>query len=372
MRVFLVTEAYSGGVRRHLLDLVRGCVSPKRSFTAVFSCMRKPETIDDAEKYAEMGIHFIPLPMKRSVSPWSDLVALFRLITLFRKGRPDVIHAHSSKAGFLARLAGLLCGIPVVYTPHAFPFMMGGASRKIGFYRFCERMARPWTAALIAVSRQEAEAARSIGYPEKQIVLIPNGIQSPAEHSRKTISDRFRIGYMGRLAPQKGVELLPELAKALLPVASRVSFVIAGDGECRENIERSFPENIDVKFLGTYSSVQRDGILNSLDVLLVPSRWESCPYVVLEAWAAGAPVIASPAIDLIRRNDDGIILPRTDITLWVAAIQRLMENPEEREQLISAGRKRVEKDFRLDDMCAKTCAVYDSVHTQSKNGGRKQ
>lgn len=309
----------------------------------------------------------ISFPMKRRLAPVADLLALCRLIRLFQKERPDLVHAHSAKAGFLARLAGRVCHIPVVYTPHAFPFVMEGNPLKINLYRFLEWIARPWTSALIALSQQEVDAARSIGYPEKKIFWIPNGIEvAPSPEKQHSSTDHFKIGYMGRLCSQKGVDLLPALARALLPFSSRISFLVAGDGECRKRIEKVFPDGIDVCFFGAYSVSQRDSILSTLDVLLVPSRWESCPYVVLEAWAVGVPVIASPAVDFVRSDVDGIVLPRDNVNAWANAVIRLMEHPKECEKLILAGKKRVQKDFRWDQMCERTCAVYDSLVKESQ------
>ncbi|HQA38957.1 MAG TPA: glycosyltransferase, partial [Kiritimatiellia bacterium] len=187
--VLQVLEATEGGTRRHLRDLV-GALDPAafRCVLAV-SCRRDPDFQSDLAAWRARGLEVTELAMRRGVSPFADLAALTGLVRCVRRVRPDLIHAHSAKAGALARAAGALCRVPVVYTPHAFPFlMMEGGPRRRAFYRRVERLARRGTATVIAVSREEEAAALALGYARERVALIPNGV-APCEAGAVIVRD---------------------------------------------------------------------------------------------------------------------------------------------------------------------------------------
>ena len=205
LHVLYVLEANIGGTRRHLRDLVAGVVDAGHRVTVVLSFGRDPLAHEeDLPFYSLLGVRVIQLPMRRAISPCADLTAWWKLRALIRREKPDLVHAHSSKAGALARLACAGSGIPVVYTPHVFPFLMQDASP---LYRHFERWAIARTAAVICVTRQEAEAARQLGYPEERIAHIPNGIRPPSleELGNERLS---RAAFFGRECPQKGTDWL--------------------------------------------------------------------------------------------------------------------------------------------------------------------
>ena len=102
MKVLSVVEASNGGVWRHLLDLAEG-LSGRAELALAVSPLRNPQIENDFPRLRSLGVEVIPLPMVRGISPMADIRAFWGLLSLVRRIRPDVIHAHSSKAGFLAR-----------------------------------------------------------------------------------------------------------------------------------------------------------------------------------------------------------------------------------------------------------------------------
>ena len=163
--VLQVLEATEGGTRRHLRDLVGGLDPAEFRCALAVACRRDPDFQNDLTAWCANGLDVTELAMQRGLSPLADLAALAGLIRCVRRVRPDLIHAHSAKAGALARAAGCLCRVPVVYTPHAFPFLMACGPRRRGFYRWVERLACRETATIIAVSSEEEAAALALGYP---------------------------------------------------------------------------------------------------------------------------------------------------------------------------------------------------------------
>jgi glycosyltransferase involved in cell wall biosynthesis len=354
IRVLEVSEATAGGVRRHLRDLACGLAGCRVSFAV--SCERDGGFREDVAAFRAKGIVCHEIPMERRIAPFADAASLCALVRAVRQDRPDVIHAHSSKAGFLAREAGRLCKVPVVYTPHVFPFLMqcGGFRR---LYRALERLAVPWTAAVIVLSQEERDAALSLGFPESRVYLIPNGICPGPLASRvpPPAGKTFHVGFFGRFCFQKGADLLPSIIHA----AEGMRFFCYGDGGLLDSVRGQ----CEADFFGAYRQGSAVGLMQALDAVVVPSRWEGCPYVVLEAWEAGVPVVASGVggiTDLIQDGRNGVLVPGTDVAAWAKALAGLAGDPVKWSALVEGGRASL-KEYALAKMVEATESVYREV-----------
>lgn len=365
--VLQVLEATEGGTRRHLRDLV-GALDPSEFRCALaVACRRDPDFQNDLMAWRARGLDVTELAMQRGLSPLADLAALTGLVRCVRRVRPDLIHAHSAKAGAIARAAGCFCRVPVVYTPHAFPFLMACGPRQRGFYRWVERLACRKTATIIAVSSEEETAALALGYPPERVVRIPNGV-APVEAGEIIIRDTasLRIGFMGRLAYQKGPDLLLE---AMCEVAVRlphVQTVFYGDGamaaELRARAEQT-PLAGRVKFAGPSAQSDAVKLLREMDIAVLPSRWEGCPYVLLEAFQAGVPVVAAEVggvTDLVRNGENGLCVPPEDPTALGDALLTLLRNADLRRKLAEGGRATLAS-FTLEQMVSRVEQVYRDV-----------
>ena len=348
LTVLHVAESTEGGVRRHLRELV-SALDPQafRSVLAV-SCGRDPAFgACDVPAYRARGVEVFEVPMRRSISPVSDAWAWLSLVRVIRRVRPDVVHAHSSKAGVLARAAGALCGVPVVYTPHGFAFLMGGGERSRRFYRFIERSARSATAALIAVSQEEVREALALGYARERVFLIANGIPPcackdfPAHKKESPV-----VGFFGRLTRQKGPDVLLEAVPEIVSRLPHVRFRFYGDGEMgaalRNAVDGQRAVQSCVSFLGAYPQDAAAARMRETDVLAVPSRWEGCPYVVLEAFASGVPVVASAVggiPDLVRNGVNGLLVAPDDSEALCDGLLRLLRDAPLRRSFAEQGRE---------------------------------
>lgn len=334
LHILYVLEANIGGTRRHLRDLTEGVVAAGNRVTVVLSFGRDPLARDeDLPFYSRLGVHVIELPMRRAISPFADSLAYHRLRSLIRREKPDLVHAHSSKAGALARLARLGMRVPVVYTPHVFPFLMQGAS---SFYRRFERWAADHTAGVVCVTRQEAEAARELGYPPERIAHIPNGIRLPSMEDAE--STRLpSAAFFGRECPQKGTDWLRATG-------------IACD------------------FHTNYRPDDAIGLMRRYSLILMPSRWEGCPYTLLEAWAAGTPVAATPVgglAEMIRDHENGVLLPM-DAGLWRREIPSLLTDRNHLHRLAENARVSLPS-YSADAMCRQTLALYGLLRGDCAN-----
>lgn len=349
--VLQVLEATEGGTRRHLRDLV-GALDPAAfRCVLVVSSRRDPDFQDDVAAYRSRGISVEELNMRRGISPASDLRSLLGLIRCVRRTRPDLIHAHSAKAGFLARWAGIVCRVPVVYTPHLFPFLMACGRGTRTLYRWLEQSVVTATAALIVVSREEQAAALALGYPQEKIFHIPNGVVlekeglSPAgEGGAQRAVCGLSVGFFGRFARQKGADVLLDAAAEVMARVPQVQFVLFGDGEWDRALRAQAAERgltTHVRFAGAYRQTDVVSLMRQMDVVAVPSRWEGCPYVVLEAFQAGVPVVASAVggvLDLIQDGVNGLCVDAENPTALGDALLALLREPQRRKRLAEHGR----------------------------------
>ena len=324
--VLHVLESLEGGTYRHVRELLPE-LSARGYPVALATSFRRDPSLRQAvfSAFAEQNITLHELPLRRAISPFSDIRSAILLARLIRTLKPNIIHTHSSKAGFLGRLVGAALGVPVVHTPHAFPFLMEGAKRR---YRFLERLVRPKTSALIAVSQEEARAARALlGFPSERIQFIPNGTRYSAAPTTES-APRKAVGFFGRLSRQKGVDLL------LRAIADMdVEVCIHGSGEDEAALRRQCDRlriAHRVRFMG--ECLQEDVVtcMRGYAAIVIPSRWEGFPYVVLDACAAGVPVIAARVggiPDIIQDGINGVLFPANDAQALSNAIAMLLQNP---------------------------------------------
>jgi glycosyltransferase involved in cell wall biosynthesis len=321
LHIIEVLEATAGGTRRHLRDLVLGLDRHRFRLTVIASLARDPDFARDLDLFRKAGVAVHVLPMKRRIAPLGDAVALVRLIRLVRSLHPDVIHAHSSKAGLLARLAARAAGgVPAVYTPHAFAFLSDSPWR--GLYLACERWASRWTGRLIAVSREEyawaCDGARGLGLPADRVRLIPNGIEAGGVPS---VPERPHpvIGFVGRMSRQKGSDLFLDVARRIRDARPDVRFLMVGDGPWLARVERRLRRtgfDACVRLRTARDEIEVAGHLADMDAVVLPSRWEGLPYTLLEAMAAGVPVVASAVggiADVIESGVSGLLGPVGDV-----------------------------------------------------------
>lgn len=366
--VLQVLEATEGGTRRHLRDLVSALdASAVRTALAVSFRRQGSEREEDLARFSALGAEVSEIPMRREISPLADMVSLVRLVRCVRRLRPDVIHAHSAKAGFLARLAGAWCGVPVAYTPHAFPFLMGGRKRRRSLYRLLERSVRGATAALIAVSEEEQAEALGLGYAPERVHLIRNGVAcGPAEPVRVRESGPLVVGFFGRLTRQKGADVLLEAAQEVLSHLPHVTFRLYGAGEMAAPLRRlaaSRQVEPQVHFMGACRGDETVARMREVDVVAIPSRWEGCPYVVLESFEAGVPVVAAAVggvPELVRNGVNGLLVEPDSPEALEDGLLELLRDPLKRLRLAEQGRASLAA-HGLSDMAAAIGGVYQAV-----------
>lgn len=339
-----------------MIDVV-SCL-PEERFTIDVACPRASEVW--AALAGTPGVTLHPISPARGPSP-ADVVTLARLVRLAR--RADVVHLHSSKAGFVGRLAALLGGQRrrCLFTPHCWSFWMASGFEE-RLYTSLEHLAAHWCRTIVAVSNEERTAAleRGVG-TATQLVVIPNGIAL----------DRFgaepspvpgRVVMVGRLAPQKRPDLLVRAFARLRHEFPDARLQIAGDGPSAADVAALVAElglGDVVELLGARTDVPE--ILSRAACVALPSAYESAPYALLEAMAAGAPVVATAVGGMPETIDDGrtgLLVPPGDVDSLTTAIRRLLSDPSMAAALGAAARETVARDYGRETMTARLVEEY--------------
>jgi len=298
----------------------------------------------------ENGIGTVDLDViRREIRPLWDLFGLFRLYRFLRREQYTVVHTHTSKAGFVGRLAAWLARVPVIlHTTHGFAFHEGSSRTKRVFYATLERLAAPWCDRVVSVSEFHRRWALELGIcGGDKIMAIPNGIALPEPQSRIPASELRRgwgankddlvILSTGRLAPEKGLEDLLEAASLLRRMGQSFRVVLAGDGPLRAQLERLAKDlgvSDHVTFLGYREDIP--DLLAACDLVALPSLREGLSIALLEAMAAGKPVVATSIgsnVTVASQAEMALLVPPCDPQALAEAILRCGQDPALRTRL---------------------------------------
>jgi glycosyltransferase involved in cell wall biosynthesis len=299
------------------------------------------------------------------IAPMRDFRALREIRAVLMDLRPDLVAAHSSKAGILGRLAGRALRIPAVFTAHGWAFTPGIPPLKAAAYRQIERLVGPFASKIITVSefdRQLALKARIA--PEERLVTVHNGMPDiPAGLRAAPGRSPVRLVMVARFEPQKDHATLLGALAGLRDEPWEMDLI--GDGPLKgsmESLAATLGLGDRIRFLGQRIDV--DQILAQAQVSLLVSNWEGFPLSILEAMRAGLPVVASSVGGIgesVLDEETGYLVPRHGEEVLRERIGRLLRSPALRVRLGANGRARYDQHFTLAHSVTKTLAVYRDV-----------
>lgn len=367
LRVLLVVESSAGGTGRHVLDLAGGLTARGCVVDVIYSTRRLDRLFLD--RLAELkGVRHVALPIRTGPHP-ADLKIVRAVRKHMRQFGPfDIVHGHSSKGGAVARLAAFGTRAKAYYTLHGLIMMDPLLPRwKWLMYLSIELGLATWTRRVIAVSPEEQRAAIRLKFGRSRVIMVPNGVGqmrlTPRADARRVMGvsdDAIVIGFVGRLVEQKAPEVLIEAFAATARIESRVRLALVGNGPLEAPM-RALAAKLGVAdkiiWLG-----ERDarGVLAGFDLFALSSRKEGLPYVVLEAMAAGLPVVATTSAGseiLVIPGVNGSLVPPDDAEAFGRAMTNLATNPAKLLQYGEASRQRVSQ-FTIDAMVERTLEAY--------------
>jgi glycosyltransferase involved in cell wall biosynthesis len=330
------------------------------------------------EEVKAQGVKVIPLPsMVRSIRPVKDFRALFFLAWLIFKEKPDIVHTHSSKAGILGRLAAKIAGVPyIVHTPHGHVFYghFGILASKI--FLWVERIFSKFTDRMVALTDGERNDYIKLSVcPPQRVFKIhsgvdleqfmqPNGNRVEKKRSLGLDQNGTVIGFVGWLLPIKGPAYLLKAMAHIWPEHPAASLVMVGKGELDVDLRTQalkMNANGKVKFLGWREDVHE--IIPIFDLLVLPSLNEGMGRVLVEAMAAGKPVVASEVggiPDLVKHGETGYLVRPADERALANGIKKLLNDPERAQQMGQRGKEYC-RQFSLEAMIAKLDDLYSDL-----------
>ena len=368
MRILQVLEPSGGGSGRHFVDLCAGLQARGHAVTAVYSPLRAERRFVDELQAAGLG-RVIPVAMRRAVGPW-DLSAWRQLNAVMRHHGPfDIVHGHSSKAGALTRLRPPGPHVPRVYTPHAFRTMDPTLSaRGKALYGGIERMlGRFLTDRLICVSEDELAHAETLGIPRDRLRLVVNGVATPSASTRAAVRQRFGFtdqtlvfGFIGRLSPQKAPERLVAAFARVSPSLPQARLLMVGAGELEAEIRSQIQSSGLSERIHLISDIGGAEAVAAFDALVMPSRYEAMSYVMLEAAAAGKPLVLTDvggAGTVLEHGVNGLLVPNQDDPEPLSAALAALATPGTLVRMAANATARAGR-YGLDAMIEQTLGVY--------------
>ena len=363
IKLMHIVESFGGGTFTVLTQIVNS-LNPLEFDVSIAYSLR-PEITSDFRYRIRKEVRLIHLPMVREVKPLHDLKSLFQLWKLLKKEQPDVVHLHSSKAGFLGRIAARLSGITrVFYSPHGFAFLRQDVDEKArNLYHRFERIASRFGGTIVACSESELKAAKSV---TPNALLIHNAIDvesidrliNSSPLTNKIQKGRVTIGTVGRITPARAPVLFAKIAREVTsarPGLIRLLWIGGG-----ENIEDLADSPVEVTgWLPREKALQR--LSQEIDVYLHTSLWEGMPIAILEAMALSKPVVATKVVgnrDVVVHGETGSLC--SSFEELTTSLLQLSDEPNLREEMGRAGRARVEAEFSLPAFIKRLSALYRS------------
>ena len=354
--LYLITRGDLGGAQVHLLDLL----SRLREREDLVVGVGEDGYFADGVQVLGIPCHIVP-SLIQPIAPSQDIRALVELVGLIRSVKPDLVHAHTSKAGFLGRSAAAIAGVPSVFTAHTWCFAEGTRWKWKLAGIPSEWLAARCSSAIINVSHANRDLAKRYRIAgQDRLLVIHNGIPDSPHRAKPDRPGVPTIAVVARCCPQKDQALL---LRALAEIKAPARAIFVGDGPTLPNLkaEARLLGLLDrVEFLGQRLDVAE--LLASAHVFALPTHWEGFPLSILEAMRAGLPVVASSAggvAEAVIEGETGFLFSCGDAGTFRARLQHLLESPALRRTMGDAGRRRYEAEFTLDGMVRKTLAVYD-------------
>ncbi|MBU4342763.1 MAG: glycosyltransferase family 4 protein [Candidatus Omnitrophica bacterium] len=395
----LLTDALSQS--RPGLNLAYNCSSEDSNYETVLVCGEVGSGEGDMMWLAkEKGIEPMVVPeLGRELSFINDWRAFWKIYGIICRERPDIVHTHTAKAGTLGRMAGILyrimdsrlpsgkaagfrgndkaCGndreVILIHTFHGHVFHGYFGKVKTWFFVWIEKILSLFTDRIITVSEslKKELVERFRIAPENKFFVIELGFELGGllKLPIRENSDCVNIGIVGRLVPVKNHRMLLRSVKKLIAHSSwligKVKFVIIGDGELRQELEnyaRGLGIEEIVEFRGWVKDVSE--IYRDLDIVVLTSLNEGTPVSIIEAMAAGRPVIATNVggvADIVEDGKSGYLVESDNEEVFSEKLLDLINNPTKRRMFGEYGRGLVKDRFSKDRLIKDTEGLYNNI-----------
>jgi len=374
----IITRLDMGGSAMTVMDIVKFMDGSKYEMHFMCGSVSQLEESELAALKSACASFTVEPELRRDPSPVHDLKALLRIYRFIRRGRFDIVHTHTSKAGFIGRLAARLAGVPcIVHCTHGHVFYGFFGKFKTKIYVFLEKIGALVSDRVLCLTALEVEDHLKLGIGRRELFeVVPSGVHTEqyavAETPRETVRSRLGIpeaalvvGAVGRLDPVKGVRHLVDAFAQLKGFATEQYLLLVGDGEERTMLETRARE-LGVGARVVFTGLRRDvpDLLHVMDIYALPSLNEGYGRVLIEAMSAGLPVVASSVggvPSLIRDGVNGLLVPPAEPDALAAAVTRLAQSPDLARKIADAGKASVDENCSVAAMNRKIELIYSEI-----------
>ena len=362
MKVVYVSTLERGGPLSHVRDL-----APKVAGAGVdVRVLCASEEV--ARTFGALDVEASVVPLRDKL----DLAGAARIWPLLKGA--DVVHTHDRRAGLFARPQARLAGARAVHTLHGVPEeivpLLGREGARVPAGAAMARLAAEALlsrfGAVVAPSRAMARFLAAHGFPKRRLHVIPYGIDPRGADGRppRGGGGQLAIGTAANLEYWKGIDLL---VSACARLAHPYRLEIYGDGTWRERLEKQAArEGVEARFHGFVADYRSR--LSELDLFVLPSRGDNLPVSILEAMAAGLPVVGTRVggiPELVVDGETGLIVEPEDPAGLAVAIASLAADPERRAELGRRGAERVAEHFDAEDVARRMVRLYERLCASS-------
>jgi glycosyltransferase involved in cell wall biosynthesis len=363
LRILHAVRAPVGGIFRHIIDVANGQAARGHQVGIVADSLtggeRAAAALTEIAPRMALGVH--RLAIRREPHP-TDLMVWLRFMHLVRRLKPDVLHGHGAKAGAFVRMKARSRTAIRVYTPHGGSLHYPPSSLKGAFYSRLERQLMNRTDLFLFESAFARDTyQRIVGTPTAGLVrCVFNGVTAQEFDPVTIATDATDVVYVGEFRHIKGADLLVDAVARLRAGGKPVTLTLAGDGEETEALKAQVQKlglGDLVRFIGHVKA--RDGFARGR-LLVVPSRGDSMPYVVIEAGAAGIPMVAAKVggiPEIFGPHTDALFAPNA-VGAMATAIQAAIDDPAAASARASALRERIFLHFSQNTMVEGVIAGY--------------
>ena len=364
MRILHVFRTPVGGLFRHVCDAARGFAAAGHEVGILCDSATGGDTatrlLETAAPHCALGVTRIPISR---LPGFGDLSGILQTRAHARKIRPDIIHCHGAKGGLYGRVAGRLLGLPSVYTPHGGSLHYRWSSPVGAAFLGAEwLLARAGSGLHFVCDYEKRAFDEKIGIAGKPARVVYNGLWPEEFETAQPNADAADLLFIGEIRVLKGVDILLE-AIAALRSERKITACLVGDGPDLEQFKAQ------AQSLGLADSVTFAGRMPARAafrkgrVLIMPSRAESFPYVVLEACAAGVPLLASNVGGIPEVLGPACLFPPGDAQALAARLKMALAEPGQLKASAQAVRERLARDFTAERMVNGILSLYRGLTT---------
>lgn len=355
-KVMHIVEAFGGGVFTFMVDLLNSMVE---EYNVVLVCAIRPQTPKDYKYYLDKSIKIIELKNGERSIGIKDFKLYFEIRKIIKEENPDIVHLHSSKAGFLGRLCCSDRNREIFYNPHGYSFLMKGESKiKRLIYKEIELISSKKCGYIIGCSKGEYEEALKLS---KKAFLINNGIdikKLPKLKEKELDIKKLKICTLGRISIQKDPKTFNEIAKKF----SKIQFTWIGDGELINELNAP-----NIKITGWLEKEKALEIMNKNDIFILTSLWEGLPIALLEAMYYKKICIVSNCIgnrDVINKENGFLCNSLED---YFDAIYKILEEKVDIKRIQDNAHKDIELKYNFTIVSRKYMSLYRLIGEKIKN-----